>query len=41
MIYNKLILKLKEISNNVELNQINNNLLSDNNNYKSQIKITK
>jgi len=39
MIYNKLILKLKEISNNVELNQINNNLLSDNNNYKSQINL--
>jgi hypothetical protein len=30
---------LKEIENNVELNQINNNLLSDNNNYKSQINL--
>ena len=39
ILYNKLILKLKEISNNVELNQINNNLLSDNNNYKSQINL--
>ena len=39
LLYDKLILKLKEIENNVELNQINNNLLSDNNNYKSQINL--
>ena len=31
--------KLKEIENNVELNQINSNLLSENNNYKSQINL--
>ena len=39
LLYDKLILKLKEIENNVELNQINNNLLSDNNNFKSQINL--
>ena len=39
LLYNKLILKLKEIENNVDLNQENNNLLSDNNNYKSQINL--
>ena len=39
LLYNKLILKLKEIENNVDLNQDNNNLLSDNNNYKSQINL--
>ena len=39
LLYNKLIFKLKEISNNVELNQINNDLLSDNKNYKSQINL--
>ena len=37
MIYIYNLIKLKEISNKVELNQINNNLLSDNNNYNSQI----
>ena len=39
LIYNKLILKMNEMANITELNQSNNNLLSDNNNYKSQINL--
>ena len=39
LIYSRLILKMGDMANITELNQINNNLLSDNNNYKSQINI--
>jgi chromosome segregation ATPase len=39
LIYNKLILKMNEMANITELNQSNNNLLSDNNNYKLQINL--
>ena len=39
MIYDKLISKMKDMENIAELNQLNNNLLSDNNNFKSQINL--
>ena len=39
LIYKKLILKMNDMANIAELNQTNNNLLSDNNNYKSQINL--